>query len=418
MTGIAILLGLGEARLADRSFAIAPGAGDGALRLLPDGPELRMLRFGERGRLARDALRAAAPEAELAQAALRLATVAPGRHPAAAALALHLAGAGAERIGFVLAQSLVARHLGWSPAAISEAVAAEIDLLAGEWHRSTQSAPGGWTRVVFEAAPAGGEESLDSLAESLARDLLTRAMMGTETEALSAISVAAARRNPEDPHPAANARGVPSGPRRRAGLTLPDRARADAPSDAPPQPLSDPRTDATPAAAHRAASRHSLCAAPQGRGAGSPDLPPAQGSADARLPSAQAQSPVGSEDPAAATARRGRDALPQMARAAFFDMTDRLPGKAAGGRGFAESSAAMPMPPAFANWFSAPPRPEVPAAAEVARPSPWVWNNPEPPPAHLAPMPAPTLALPPASDPLDALAEALHLAADLRGIAP
>lgn len=74
-------------------------------------------------------------------------------------------------------------------------------------------------------------------------------------------------------------------------------------------------------------------------------------------------------------------------------------------------------PNAFAGWFDTPATDPIPDRTSGPTASGWVWDRAD---ARAAPVPDLPEAAPIADpvDATDALADALHLAADLRGIAP
>lgn len=427
MSGVAILFGQGQARVAGQSYDIAPGAGDGAVRLLPDGPELRPLRFGERARLARSALRAEHPAEELAQAVLGLAQKGQGSHPAGAAIALHLAGAGASDVGFAAAQSLLARQLGWTQSDVAEAPASDVDALADQWQKSMTTVQDGWTKFVFGGPAVEEGETPQAVALSLAEDLLNRASAGLDpalmppvaeqpiaTPQPDATSVAPPNADPQHPaepvsmtgKSATNAGEQATASRSPAANPTPHPsprlARSVAPSVAgnPQHITTQSQTVATPSPAEIHA------AAPQT--AERPD--PFEQKASRTHPAAQSgllQAP-GSARPL------GRDAAPDSRNIwAPRPPLAEKPQRSKTAKS-AEPQAPVTLPP-FSGWFDEPRQAQAHQGTTGAAPA-WVWGP------VVTDQPAVPIfddaAMPPEEDLEDAIARSLHLAADLRGIAP
>ena len=421
MSGVQILIGAGVARVAGTSWPIAP-AGDGALRL-HDGPSLRPLRFGERSGLCRTALAAEDPALELAAAVLAVATLgAAVAHPAAAAIALHLAGAGGSETGFAMTQSLLARQLGWSPADVAAAPAQEVDVLADRWATAMQGTPSDWTRIVFSAS-AGHDDAgdADSLARSLADGLLRRAGAGID---------------PADPPPVDGATASPSGHPAQASPPRVAPSDRDAPQGAgPDDPLRRNVAPTLPAAQAARAAAQPVAQAGRGprHGAGDTTRPAVFPSADAR----QGTSRTHPRRPVTPATGSAEPLWPPQrdlsASAAHTPLTERagpdpwaIAPAARRGRESAQAPrrpmAASPGPVAsFSGWFDDVPGAAVtadhPAASAPPPPAPWVWARTARGTAPLADHPetAPSATR---DDPVAALADALHLACDIRGIAP
>lgn len=139
------------------------------------------------------------------------------------ALALHLAGADSGAPGFTSAAALVARLMGWPLAAINDAEALEIDRLASSLAPAMdQAADDGWTTVVFSGGPAGNgdDEPLDAICARLTADLQRRGAAGISPAEAAILSAAppAQRQQPDWPQaPAAGARGFGPAPANAAG---------------------------------------------------------------------------------------------------------------------------------------------------------------------------------------------------------
>lgn len=429
MADVAIFLGAGTAQVGGQSFVVAPGAA-GAVRLA-DGPELRPLSFGERGALTRAALAAPVPARELSQGILAVSRSGDAAHPAAAALALHLAGAGSTEVGFAAAQSLLARHLGWSAEDVTNAPAAEVDALAAEWQTSLLAGPSGWTRIVFEAPGAGDSDDPDDVALSLAENLLQRARAGLDPEVLPAVSGAPQGAGPStgvsgqvparaaypampDPAIAPDPTGAGDGDAAMMARTTPFAGDAPTPQDQAPSPdVTDEPRAVAPLPGQQP---------PAAQGGQAP-----RGQADATGP--RAAWPVQDPVPPAPDLRqqpghpsdglRAPAASDTRAPVPTPDIWARRPVSAARlsqAQGGTPVPASGPAMHAFAGWFD-----EALAEADRNEPdrpeaAPWVWAGRAPRDVPVPDLPE-TRTLASAADPTEALAEALHLAADLRGIA-
>lgn len=105
------------------------------------------------------------------------------------ALALHLAGANSGAPGFTATTALIGRLLGWSLADINAGEALEIDRLAASLTPAEgQTDEDGWTRILF-ATPGGStkaKEPLQAICARLAADLRRRSD-ATITRAESAL---------------------------------------------------------------------------------------------------------------------------------------------------------------------------------------------------------------------------------------
>lgn len=432
MADVAIFPGSGSARVAGRSFAIAAGAA-GTVRLA-DGPELRPLSFGERSALTRAARTAAAPAEELVQGVLAVSRSGDATHPAAAAIALHLAGAGGTELGFAAAQSLLARQLGWSADDVMQAPAAEIDALAADWHSSLQTGPSGWTRLVFGAPEPDQANDPEAVALSLAQDLLRRGAAGIDPDSLPPLSGLAPRSREARNLSGRTPVGAPDLHERAAGLEKDSMSSGDAASNSlltPPveneavarqtaplqPPLEEPQspagflpgqTDARPTRAEGSARRTGPHA----------DRPDQSLMWTVSAPVKPAPQPESRAEPSTA-ALVGTGFLPSPAPA-DQDIWARQPlplPLARRSRMAVSASGVQTEPRAFSGWFDDAPAEIDSDRPDLPQPAPWVWSGavasdtsaPELP--HIQPLPA-------YDDTSDALAEALHLAADLRGIAP
>jgi len=248
----------GEARLAGLRVAIVP-AGEG-LRLPEAGVTLRALRFGERSRLVRTVAEGENRPGALARVVAEAAgggEVGAGRggdlSVAAVILAMHLAGAGSGAPGFAEEVGLLGRWIGWSPREIDEAEAAEVDALAlaygaagRRWSDVAASAEEGWVSFVLDGEkeePEPGDEEpavgLRELRDALARDLLLRARAVPDPEALLGVPPRAPGAGTRRRSPAASGPALPGaeGPAEGRGW---GEAAPEA-SDAAPPPGQDRR---------------------------------------------------------------------------------------------------------------------------------------------------------------------------------
>ncbi len=238
MARVDVRPGEGIARIAGRSIPIAvEGAG---LRLLESpGLALRPLRFGERARLTR-AFAADGPagpvgrdpRTALAEAVLRAAAdeapVPPALALVASILALHLAGADSGAPGFAEEAGVLGRRVGWSPRELADADAAEVDALAvayGEAEREAGAVADsdGWISLALDG-PTGAAraripdlQSLEEVRDDLAGDLLRRARAIPD---LTVVPAAVPRPEASSPAPGSGeGRGRPAAG--AVGLTAP-----------------------------------------------------------------------------------------------------------------------------------------------------------------------------------------------------
>lgn len=429
MRGVRLLLGEGRAEVAGQSHAIAPGP-DGAVQLA-DGPTLRPLRFGERARLTRSALGAAVPEEDLSKAVL--ASSGGGDHPAAAAIALHLAGAGGSDLGFATAQSLLARQLGWTQSDIAEAPASDVDALADQWHRALQTERSGWTKMVFASAQDEPGEDPDAVALSLARDLLSRAeaaldpdqmaaaalipMPGTGEQQMRVAGTALPTATGENAVVIRSATSEPAPVSRQAETqqdpahTPPqaeDGRRGHGTATSVPMPSSAAQDDAAASGQldpRRTGTGRDAVLAPHASDADASidtpgGLPPQRG--EANQPESNNPPPATTTPPPIATGI-WRPRAPLAERPPLAGRTEPADDPA--------------HPAAFAGWFDAPATQPLPYRDSSLAHNGWIWDRTE---KRTTPTPnlPETASIADPVDATDALADALHLAADLRGIAP
>lgn len=432
MSGVAILLGQGRALVAGQSVGIAPVGRDGALRLMPDGPVLRPLKFGERARLARAALVSDPPEDELVQSVLAVASDNDAKaHPLAAALALHMAGAGSASVGFAAAQSMLARQLGWSQFDLDAASASDVDALAETWQKSLEIVDNGWTKFVFDGAEEDTEADKDAqaLALTLAGDLLSRATVGIDPSALPAVF-----------GPPSHDVQVVTDPNRQtnrlmaSATPLPGPEQKGAEASANPTPHPSPRGDQTgdlaasetPVFAPKTNAMKKVSGNPTplagpmtGVAATAGDPTPMPGPAATVAANATPHlTPRLSQDSAQMSAIAAHGLMPHDIMAAgVWAKRQPLSAKAyAPSRSTATATTHAPSMSVFGGWFDDAPLPHV-TLPGAPTPMPWVWAR-----AEVAQAPVPNLPEAQSTlsvdDATDAIAEALHLMADLRGITP
>jgi len=462
----------GHVRVGDATFPGGPRP-DGRVAVL--GARVRRLLLGERDDLVSLArgLTGTDPAAALATWVLAAAVTDDGatadgagldgldglddeRAAALAAIALHLAGAALDG-PLVQTRLLASRGTG----ATHDLAAADADALADELahalrHATGPSADDGWTRIELAVAPdeptATDRGTPAAVRDRLAAALLARAdapldpdlaallLQATAASAVDAGAWAGPATTPHGapaPQPSRDARPPAAhvaGPgavrwsvaERPAARSSPEDVRAAAAGSPVADAPSSGGTDAAGPDRARAAGRAVAAPAgthpPTGVPAGPARTAPQVG-ADAR-----AAAPVGADEPAAAALLAARATAPgAAARSGAHDRwgapVDVLPvpwpvldgpaasADAAPGAG----TAARTGRPAVSSdrWLSvAPPRPGAPLAVRDA--TPWRAHRPD---AWDAPSAADGHGDPhvPATD-ADALALALHRAADLRGV--
>jgi hypothetical protein len=175
MLGVELRLGSGLVRVGREELPVSPVGTDGSIRLGAEGPVLRPLAFDERSSLVRAASRTAAPVGELTASVARASSGgASAGEGIIAAVALKLAGAGSCELGFPAVAALLARQMRWSPDMIGAALAAEADAMAESWWRAVVASEDGWTKVVFQKGDGAAGQSPDEIAEILAASLLDR----------------------------------------------------------------------------------------------------------------------------------------------------------------------------------------------------------------------------------------------------
>lgn len=163
----------GVARIVATTVDIASAGYAGEIRIGgPDGPILRPLEFGERNRIVLRAAGSAKGGSSVCAGIVDAALVKPGKYDPLSVeiLALTLAGASLEAPDFVATTLLVARATGWKPAELAETEAAEVDRIAMRLAPPPEEA--GWNRLLF--APTGGD-TLETLRDELTNNLLARA---------------------------------------------------------------------------------------------------------------------------------------------------------------------------------------------------------------------------------------------------
>ncbi len=165
----------GEARLGRTMIPVAVAGVRGELRVGgPGGPTLRPLTFGERDRAAAYAAMSSDARQELNAAILAAATVRPGTGDPIVheIVALVLAGAGIKDApAFSECALRIAQATGWDYRQLADGEAANIDRLALSLHRSESEA---WSRLVLAEDPAG---EFDSIRAELIDNLLRRAQI-------------------------------------------------------------------------------------------------------------------------------------------------------------------------------------------------------------------------------------------------
>ena len=178
----------GEARVAGHRVEVA--AEGRGLRLPQAGNvRLRPLTFGERSRLARVIADGENSAEAMAGAVSRLAAadaeLSEDLRVVIEILSLHLAGACSGAPGFAEEVGLLGRWMGWSPAQIDVADAADIDEIARTYGLAQKGEPvhpepgDGWVslrldRPTFEKSGAEPESDLEALRSELASDILRR----------------------------------------------------------------------------------------------------------------------------------------------------------------------------------------------------------------------------------------------------
>ena len=166
----------GEARLGRTIVPVAVAGVRGELRVGgAEGPTLRPLTFGERDRAAALAAMSSDAREELSAAIVAAATVRLGTGDPVVheIVALVLAGAGIEDApAFCECALRIAQATGWDYRQVADSEAANIDRLALSLHRSESEAR--WNRLAFAEDPA---EELDSIRAELIDNLLRRAQI-------------------------------------------------------------------------------------------------------------------------------------------------------------------------------------------------------------------------------------------------
>ena len=170
----------GEARLGRTTIPVAVAGVRGELRVGgAEGPTLRPLTFGERDRAAADAAMSSDAREELSSAIVAAATVRPGTGDPIVhvIVALVLAGAGIDDApAFSECALRIAQATGWDYRQLADGEAASIDRLALSLHRSEPEAR--WNRLVLAEDPA---EELNSIRAELIDNLLRRAQIAPAT---------------------------------------------------------------------------------------------------------------------------------------------------------------------------------------------------------------------------------------------
>jgi hypothetical protein len=171
------------ATVANIVLQLLPTGTQGAVRIVPDGPTIRPLAFGERGRLLADSVQALDPVGlaiDLISAAATGVAAGDVSSPCKA-VALAMAGAELEAPALSITTAAAARSRGWSLESINAQPAEQVDRIALEAQEQAQS---GWNRIVFtQQAPL---TDTDTVVRALAARLVNR----VDSDYLSMINAA------------------------------------------------------------------------------------------------------------------------------------------------------------------------------------------------------------------------------------
>lgn len=375
------------------------------------------------------------------------------------ALALHLAGAGSGAPGFASSAALVARLLGWPFADINAAEAQEIDRLSASLAPAMeQGGDDGWTTVLFSGGTGESDdgEPLDAICARLSADLQRRgseAVSSAEAAILSAAPPAHRQQSDWRKASAFGVEGFGAASTHTAG-PAPDVGAATRPAGTPnakppPASPSHPWRGASAAPGGFASppffsaptpGRSAPAAPPQRLGSNVWAVPQVGGNpapASQLTPGGPPAQPDGLQGATGASAR-----APGTGHAAWTGAASTQPSAMPAGTG----SPAAGHSGTQAVAHPAPPQgqvhaPAVPAAPPLAAPTgafaredaptraSLFWDAVATPAHQVAGLPSPSggTAAMPANDPavrtqtpaldLDAIADALHAIADLRGVA-
>jgi hypothetical protein len=183
LSTITVDLAGGEVVLGDRRVVLTavPDAPSGAATRstarfqLDDGAVVRLIGFGERSRLVRDALADDNPPRALLTLLRAAAHQGPGGSLADAVL-LAIAGGAEQAPEFDRCAVEASRLQAWSWLSVHDAPAIVVDRVVSNPREPEPS--GGWTRFVF---PGGGTRELEALVDEMVASLLTRgAPIGSE----------------------------------------------------------------------------------------------------------------------------------------------------------------------------------------------------------------------------------------------